>query len=684
MRRLLHAVLTALVLLPSAALAQSALLMGGPWVPGHAPIFVGSGFGQPIVQDGGAASGGGPGVGLSELNITSRAGNSSTTPPYANSGSGPLASHGCMYDAPTTNSTGYHYLCFDPNAQGGGLIDYGAGGGASNLPLTFVYNGVSYAFPFSVGGIAGPGTTVVGDMACWNNTVGTLLKDCTLGAGVGVALANPVGASGSVVVNGGALGTPSSANLSNATGLPISTGVTGVDTTVKTALANPVNGAGGFVTSPVPVLNGGFGTPAVINGVIGLELYTLNSGSSTNQQQFQLNGAAGTFGGYFSFGAVNVKGYQSFIGYTKASDLTGLSPGQYVGATAAGYFVGDNDYTGSANPAAWGVYGEGRSKYGKFAAGVEADCENTSGGALDSNTPTPYNIFGSGGGSVCFGDWISPGGTLAPYGAYDVTAAIGIAPSGSTQSVTVTSANPAVVTLAAHGLTAGAPVSFGGGSTPSGITTGKLYYVLAAGLTANTFEFSTTIGGSPVATSSTGSSVTVTTGGRWKSGIVFGENSIRNDTGIAEFLAVPPSYEAHWYNAGSTTIAWRMYSDQTSGATNIFEMNGSGIGINAVGSIGFAGVNKALVIGDSTSASLGVAIAGAGALQLTSGAGYSVISDGRAGSELIIAGQPGGAQVTLAAGMNVTGLPTTGTAAASLCIDSSGNIFKKTTAGACL
>jgi hypothetical protein len=60
-----------------------------------------------------------------------------------------------------------------------------------------------------------------------------------LGTGIATALAVNVGTAGSPVVNGGALGTPSSGTLTSATGLPISTGVSGLGTGVATFLATP-------------------------------------------------------------------------------------------------------------------------------------------------------------------------------------------------------------------------------------------------------------------------------------------------------------------------------------------------------------------------------------------------------------------------------------------------------------
>ena len=95
----------------------------------------------------------------------------------------------------------------------------------------------------------------------------------TTGTGVVTALGVNTGSAGAFVVNGGALGTPSSGTLTSATGLPISTGVSGLGTGVATFLATPTSanlaaaltdetgtGANVFATSPTlvtPIL----GTP---------------------------------------------------------------------------------------------------------------------------------------------------------------------------------------------------------------------------------------------------------------------------------------------------------------------------------------------------------------------------------------------------------------------------------------
>ncbi len=190
-----------LILSATAAAAQGTILQGGPWAPGHAPMYTGQGSGQAVVQDSGPAGGGATGYGLSEQRLVARG---TGTPPYAGPGTGPFGTNWCDYDAPITNPTGYHFLCFSPNASGGGLIAYGAGGAAAQLPLSFNFNGTVYQFPFVIGGVVGPVSSTVNDFACWNNTVGTLLKDCKLTVGVA-----PIGSgtsNGVLYDNGGVLG----------------------------------------------------------------------------------------------------------------------------------------------------------------------------------------------------------------------------------------------------------------------------------------------------------------------------------------------------------------------------------------------------------------------------------------------------------------------------------------------
>jgi hypothetical protein len=162
MRRSLIALF--LCLAPSLAWGQGSLLQGGPWTPGHVPQYVGQGSGQAIVIDGGAASGGAIGANASEFGIVARG---TGTAPYSGQGTGPFGSIGCLYDAPTTNPTGYHFLCLSPNATGGNaLISYGAGGIATPGALNLNINGV--AVPVTLGGY-----TIGSLPTCSGPTIGT-------------------------------------------------------------------------------------------------------------------------------------------------------------------------------------------------------------------------------------------------------------------------------------------------------------------------------------------------------------------------------------------------------------------------------------------------------------------------------------------------------------------------------
>jgi hypothetical protein len=238
----------------SPAFAQSSLLQSGPITAGHIPTYNSTGT-QAVVKDGGGAGGGRLGTNPSEFGLTVRS--PTGTYPAANAGTGPLFANFCDYDAPTNNAGGYHYLCMSPNAQGGGLIAYGAGGGAAVLPFQFYINGV----PYIPGGVSN--SIVVGSTAVTGGTNGGLLYDNNgaLGnivsvTGVTSALAQPLNAAGGLVGYsylgtgvGSALGQP----LNSAGGL---FGYSGLGTGVGAALALPATGSGGIVLQNNPTIPG--------------------------------------------------------------------------------------------------------------------------------------------------------------------------------------------------------------------------------------------------------------------------------------------------------------------------------------------------------------------------------------------------------------------------------------------
>ncbi len=107
------------------------------------------------------------------------------------------------------------------------------------------------------------GTTSTTAAAGNDTRITGALQTTALGTGVQTALGIAVGTAGAAVVNGGALGTPTSGTLTNATGLPIA-GLTGLGTGVATALAVPAGTAAGFA-----VLSGGVLTAAEFPALAG-------------------------------------------------------------------------------------------------------------------------------------------------------------------------------------------------------------------------------------------------------------------------------------------------------------------------------------------------------------------------------------------------------------------------------
>ena len=142
--------------------------------------------------------------------------------------------------------------------------------------------------------------------------------------------------------------------------------------------------------------------------------------------------------------------------------LTSNVPGRYIQTTAGSSSVYIRDDNLAAAPAAFLTTSDG----------------------VFFNTPVSV------GGLVLSGFYpVTAVGSSEAYYYIQAASAATVTSSLSTSVVTISIASPAVVTWAAHGLVAGTPVDFATtGALPTGLTAGSIYYVLAAGLGANSFQ----------------------------------------------------------------------------------------------------------------------------------------------------------------------------------------------------
>jgi hypothetical protein len=161
------------------------------------------------------------------------------------------------------------------------------------------------------------------------------------------------GAGGTVLYSGGALGTPSSGTLTNATGLPISTGVSGLGTGVATFLGTPSSanlaaavtdetGTGALVFASSPSLT----TPAIGSG--GFTLAGSTSGTTTVVTSAAASGTVTIPAGTATLATTSNK--LSAFAATTSAELAGVISDETGSGSLV--FSASPTFTGTVNAAA--------------------------------------------------------------------------------------------------------------------------------------------------------------------------------------------------------------------------------------------------------------------------------------------------------------------------------------------
>jgi len=324
---------------------------------------------------------------------------------------------------------GANALLLYPNS--GAAIDGGATNAAVSLPVGAFYTVQNssttqwYTFDAVVAGTANqitvtntPGITTLSIPA--NPTLGganisgvpVSTGISGLGTGVATALGVNTGTAGSPVINGGALGTPSSGTLTNATGLPVSTGVSGLGTGVATALGSAVGSAG------APVVNGGvLGTPSsgTLTNATGLPIGTGVSGLGTGVATALSSTASGSGSLCLTTSCVMTT---PNLGTPSAATLTSAT-GLPLSTGVTGTLAGANGGTGVANTGKTITLGGNLTTSGAFATTITSTAATsvtlpTSGTVISSSTALSGAVTGTPSSTTFLrgdGTWATPSGS---------------------------------------------------------------------------------------------------------------------------------------------------------------------------------------------------------------------------------------------------------------------------------